>query len=52
MTGRFTFVVSEKEASILLDAVEQSMVCPPTDSVFSQEDFAEVAAMLAERLAW
>ena len=50
--GKFKFGMSEREVAILQDAVDAATVEVPDGSVFDSADFAELAAGLAERMAY
>jgi hypothetical protein len=53
MTNRFTFVLSEREVSIILDALDLTIGHDPLDRTgFTRDDFADMSALLAERIAW
>lgn len=52
VTGRFTLTLSERELSLILDAVEACMVTPPEGTPWSWTDYATVAGQLQDRLAW
>lgn len=50
MTGRFTFVFTEKELSLLADATELAAMTGVNGSAFTRQDFSEMTARLDERL--
>lgn len=52
MTGRFTFTLTEKELTIILDALDACSVAPPPDSGWGSDVFGELAAVLEARLQW
>lgn len=52
MSGRFTFTLTEREASVLLDALDAATVTPPPDAGWGRDAYADLAGMLAERIAW
>ena len=51
MSGKFTFVLSEREASMVLDALDYA-AGEPGSGAFTPEAYSELAALVAERLAW
>lgn len=52
MTGRFTFILTERDISVMLDAVEAAVVSPPPDTPWCRDDYAELGAALQDRLRW
>ena len=48
----FTFTMSEKDTTLVLDALEHAVDTDLETPAGTREDFAEVAAMLADRLKW
>jgi hypothetical protein len=48
----FTFTMSEKDTTLVLDALEHAVDSDLETPAGTREDFAEVAAVLADRLKW
>lgn len=48
----FTFRMTEKETTLVLDALEHAVDTGLETPAGNRQDFAEVAAVLADRLAW
>ena len=51
-SGQFTLSMSERQVSIMLDALDQAVVgtvTTQTSTVFEPDDFAELGALLSER---
>ena len=52
MSGRFTFVFTEREGSLMLDALEFMVEACPGGLPWAREDYAELASELAYRFSW
>ena len=50
--GRFTFVLTERDVSLLLDALDAAVINPPSGSTFSRENFAQMMEYVEWRLSW
>ena len=48
----FTLTMSEKDTTLVLDALEHAVDTDLETPAGTREDFAEVAAVLADRLKW
>ena len=48
----FTFKVSEREATLILDALDNAVETGLNTPFFETDDFAEVAGLFADRLKW
>ena len=48
----FTFTMTEKETTLVLDAIEHAVDTDLETPAGKRDDFAEVAAVLADRLKW
>jgi len=48
----FTFKMTEQETTLVLDALEHAVDTDLETPAGTREDFAEVAAVLADRLKW
>lgn len=51
-TGKFTFIFSERELSILQDALDCAVESNLSTEHFDTDDFAALAMEVSERLAW
>ena len=52
VTGRFTFVFTEKEVSLMLDALEFMVEACPGNLPWTREEYAELAGEFAYRFSW
>jgi hypothetical protein len=52
MSDRFTFTLTERDVSVLLDALEHATVSPPPDSGWGRDVYGELIDMLESRIAW
>lgn len=52
MSGSFHMVLTERELSMILDALEHCLAAPPDGSPWSWTDYAMVAGTIQERIAW
>ena len=48
----FTFKMTEQETTLVLDAIEHAVDTGLETPAGKRDDFAEVAAVLADRLKW
>ena len=51
-SGRFTFVFSEREASLIAEALELVSDQPTASTYFDADDFRIMAHRIDQRLAW
>lgn len=51
-SGKFTFILTEREVSAMLDALDAAAVQPPADTKFRADYFADLAGMVNARLSW
>ena len=51
-SGKFTFVLTEREVSAMLDALDAAVEQPPAGSTFGRDYFADLAGMVNVRLSW
>jgi hypothetical protein len=52
MGGSFHMVLTEREISMILDALEQCMVARADGSPWSWTDYATLAGTIQERISW
>ena len=52
VTDRFTFTLTERDISVLLDALEHATVSPPPDSGWGRDTYAGLSALLEARIEW
>lgn len=52
MGGSFHLTLTERDMSMILDALEHCMVAAPDGSPWSWTDYATLAGTIQERIAW
>ena len=52
MSGRFTFVFTEREVSLMLDALEFMVEACPGNLRWTRDEYAELAGEFAYRFSW
>jgi hypothetical protein len=50
MSDRFTFTLTERDISVLLDALDHATVSPPVDSGWGRDTYASLSALLEARI--
>jgi|DEB0MinimDraft_10_1074344.scaffolds.fasta_scaffold48109_4 hypothetical protein len=52
MSDRFRFTLTERDISVLLDALEHATVSPPPDCGWGRDAYAGLSAVLEARIEW
>jgi len=52
VTNRFTFTLTERDISVLIDALEHATVSPPPDCGWGRDTYAGLSAVLEARIEW